>query len=79
MAAISTGAIPGRRPRVPGIAALAARQAAAHAKAVAQRLSGSALTIAGLACVDVGAFHAHTIAGWVVTGVTVLLLDWKLE
>jgi hypothetical protein len=79
MAAIGTGAIPGRRLRVPGIVALAARQTAEHAKAVAARLSGSALTIAGLGCVDVGAFHAHTIAGWVVTGLTVLLLDWKLE
>lgn len=78
MAAL-TGTIPAGRPRVPGVAALLARRAAEHAKAVAQRLSGSALTIAGLGCIDVGAFHAHTIAGWVVTGLSVLLLDWKIE
>lgn len=74
-----TGTIPARRPRIPAAITLVARRATAHAKAAAARLSGSVLTIAGLACFDVGAFEAHPIAGWVVTGVTVLVLDWKLE
>lgn len=48
-------------------------------QATAARLSGSLLTVTGLGCIDVGAFQANTIAGWITTGVTVLLLDWKLE
>lgn len=74
-----TGAIPARRTRVPGLLTLLARRTAAHAKATAQRLTGSTLTITGLACVDVGAFTAHTVAGWVVTGLSVLLLDYARE
>jgi hypothetical protein len=68
-----------RRPRIPRAVAHAARRFAAHAQATAARLSGSLLTCAGLGCIDVGAFEAHPIAGWITTGVTVLLLDWKLE
>ncbi len=68
-----------RRPHLPGALTRLARTAADHLQATAQRLSGSALTMAGLGCIDVGAFEAHPIAGWITTGVTVLLLDWKLE
>lgn len=68
-----------RRTRARVTAALLTRRAVTHAKTVAKRLSGSALTAAGLGLIDVGAFEAHPIAGWFVTGVTVLLLDWKLE
>ncbi|WP_280688385.1 MULTISPECIES: hypothetical protein [unclassified Kitasatospora] len=78
MAAV-TGWAPARRPRIPGALAAAARGTATHAKTATQRLSGSFLTIAGLGCFDVGAFTANTIAGWFVTGASVLLLDWKLE
>ncbi|MEV5957292.1 hypothetical protein AB0M11_26585 [Streptomyces sp. NPDC051987] len=70
---------PAPRPRVPAAITRLARQAADHALATAQRLSGSLLTAVGLGCIDVGAFEAHLIAGWITTGVTVLLLDWKLE
>jgi hypothetical protein len=76
-------AAPGRHPRGAGavrlLAQRAAKQAAQHLGAIAQRLSGSALTVAGLACFDVGAFEAHPIAGWITTGVSILTLDWKID
>jgi hypothetical protein len=68
-----------RRPRIPGAVVLLARRAADHAKATAARLSGSLLTAAGLGCIDVGAFEAHPIAGWVVTGISLMALEWTLE
>lgn len=68
-----------RRLRIPGAVTRFGLRAAAHVQATAARLSGSLLTMAGLGCIDVGAFEAHPIAGWITTGVTVLLLDWKLE
>jgi hypothetical protein len=74
-----TGWVPARRPRTPGAVAAAARRVADSAKTAANRLSGSLLTAAGLGCIDVGAFEAHPIAGWVVTGVTVLALDFKIQ
>jgi hypothetical protein len=74
------GEIPAaRRPRIPGAVMLLARRAADHAKTTAARLSGSLLTVAGLGCIDVGAFEAHPIAGWIVTGLSVLILDWKID
>lgn len=76
-------AAPGRHPRgasaVRQLAHRAAQQAGQHLAAAARRLSGSAVTALGLGCIDVGAFEAHPIAGWVVTGLSVLLLDWKLD
>ncbi|MEV7389615.1 hypothetical protein [Streptomyces sp. NPDC091215] len=68
-----------QRPRVADAITRLARHTADHARATAQRLSGSLLTAMGLGCIDVGAFEANTIAGWITTGITVLLLDWKLE
>lgn len=68
-----------RRPRIPAAAVLLARRAAAHVRATAARLSGSLLTVAGLGCIDVGAFEAHPIAGWITTGLSILTLDWKLD
>ncbi|NUQ95670.1 MAG: hypothetical protein HOY79_03620 [Streptomyces sp.] len=79
MAALTGDIRAPRRTRIPGAALAFARRAAAQVKAAADRLSGSVLTAAGLGCMDVGAFEANTVAGWFVTGVTVLLLDWKLE
>lgn len=67
------------RPRVPDAVTRLFRRTADHVQATACRLSGSVLTCAGLGCIDVGAFEAHPIAGWITTGVTVLLLDWKLD
>jgi hypothetical protein len=68
-----------KRPHIPSAVTNFFRRAADHAQATAARLSGSLLTATGLGCIDVGAFQANTIAGWITTGVTVLLLDWKLE
>lgn len=68
-----------KRLRVPGAVIHLASRAVTAVQATAARLSGSLLTATGLGCIDVGAFQANTIAGWITTGVTVLLLDWKLE
>lgn len=79
MAAV-TGYIPAaRKSRIAGALGTLGHRAGAHLKATGARLSGSILTAAGLACADTGAFLGSTIAGWVVTGASVLLLDWVLE
>lgn len=36
------------------------------------------LTVAGLGCVDVGVFTASTVAGWIVTGLTLILLEYMI-
>lgn len=36
-------------------------------------------TIAAFAAVDLGAFEASGPAGWIVTGLSVLFLDWKIR
>lgn len=78
--AVATSGIPAaRRPGIPGSVRLLANCAATHFRSTVERLGGSLLTAAGLGLVDVGAFEANPVAGWVVTGLSVLLLDWKLE
>ena len=52
------------------------RKLAAHATAVARE---HLPTFAAFAAVDYGAFQAAPAAGWIVTGVTVLLADWKIR
>ena len=79
MTAVISDVRPTRRLRVPDAVSRLAKRTATVVQDTAQRLSGSLLTMAGLGCIDVGAFEAHPIAGWITTGVTVLLLDWKLE
>ena len=79
MAAVISGVPARQRPRLLAAVKPLAARTAGHLATAAKRLSGSILTIAGLGCVDTGAFLGNTIAGWVVTGVTVLLLDWLLE
>ena len=37
------------------------------------------VTVAALASVDIGAFHGGQIAGWVVTGVSLLALDFAVR
>jgi len=68
-----------RRPRVPDAVTRFARRAVTHIQDTAARLSGSLLTAAGLGCIDVGCFEANTVAGWIVTGLSILALDWKLD
>lgn len=75
----ATAPAPSRPSRAATAALTLARRTGAHLQAIGRRLSGSALTAAGLGCIDVGAFEAHPIAGWVVTGITVLVFDWTLE
>jgi hypothetical protein len=49
------------------------------ARALGRRLAPNALTVAGLASIDMGAFYAHPVAGFMVTGVSLLVLDWKVD
>ena len=52
----------------------AGRLAAAVAKA-----REHVVTFAALAAVDVGAFHAATAAGWIVTGLSLLAADFAVR
>lgn len=36
------------------------------------------ITAAALASVDIGAFHGGEIAGWIVTGISLLALDFEI-
>ena len=56
-----------RRPGRPSRLAAAAAVARQHV-----------VTAAALASVDVGAFHAGPVAGWVVTGLSLLALDFAV-
>ena len=78
MAAV-TGTLPTRRPRVRDAVTVLAHRAAATLKTAADRLSGGVLTVAGLGCIDVGAFEANTVAGWITTGLSLLLLDYARD
>lgn len=44
-------------------------------KASLVRLTDIPLTVAGLGCVDAGVFTASTIAGWIVTGLSLVVLE----
>ena len=37
------------------------------------------VTVAALVSVDIGAFHGGQVAGWVVTGVSLLALDFAVR
>lgn len=49
--------------------------AAAAAPAVREHVA----TFTAMAAIDMGAFQASTAAGWIVTGLSVLVLDWKIQ
>lgn len=53
------------------------------ARAVATKMAAAVRehlpTIAALAAVDLGSFEACRPAGWIVAGVSVLLLEWKVR
>lgn len=64
-------------------ASVAAR---ARAKGKPGRLSAAlavarehVVTFAALASVDIGAFHAGQVAGWIVTGVSLAVLDFAVR
>jgi hypothetical protein len=74
---------PGRRSLIGKLgSAVAAR---ARAKGKPSKLAAAftvarqhVVTVAALASVDVGAFHGCQVAGWVVTGVSLLALDFAV-
>jgi hypothetical protein len=43
------------------------------------RLAPSILSIAGLGCIDTGVFQANTVAGWIVTGLSLLVLEYRVD
>lgn len=49
------------------------------AQRTASRLAPSALTIAGLGCIDTGVFTANPVAGWIVTGLSLLVLEYRID
>lgn len=73
------GVLPIRRPRHAGAVAMLARRAATSIKDTASRLSASILTVAGLGCVDTGAFLLHPVAGWMVTGLSLFALEFRID
>lgn len=73
------GVFPIRRPRHAGAVAMLARRTAASLKSTASRLSASVLTVAGLGCIDTGAFLLHPVAGWMVTGLSLFALEFRID
>lgn len=45
------------------------------ARPVAVNLLASPLTVAGLACADIGVFTASVTAGWIITGLSLFVLE----
>ena len=63
-----SGTLAGRRKARPGRVAAVVAKAREHV-----------VTFAALASVDTGAFHGGQVAGWVVTGVSLLALDFAVR
>ncbi len=79
VAAVS--AVPGRSLLGKASAALQARKRARGGRAAAllAAVREHVVTAAALVSVDVGAFHGGQVAGWVVTGVSLLALDFAVR
>lgn len=60
-------------------AAAALTRVRRSAQVTVGRLAPSVLSIAGLACIDVGVFDANTVAGWIVTGLSLLALEYRID
>ena len=56
-----------------------ARAARHRAAAAAGAVREHVLTMCGLAAIDVGLFHAGTVAGWIAVGVSLLVADFQLR
>ena len=56
------------------VASVAVRAATPH-KAAIRRLADIPLTVAGIGCVDFAAFHYVHMTGWLVTGLSFVLLE----
>ena len=63
-----------RRPLVPALRAFAQRVASPHRAALANLMS-MPLTLAGAGCIDTGVFYASTVAGWIITGLSLVVLE----
>jgi hypothetical protein len=65
------------------IAALNRPRSGKRAKALASRFGVAArehvTTVAAFASIDLGCFRASAVAGWIVLGVSLLLLEWKVR
>jgi hypothetical protein len=62
-----------------GRAAARLQSARAGLRRLTSRLAPSALTIGGLGCIDIGVFTANTIAGWIVTGLSLIVLEYRVD
>lgn len=56
------------------VAATTARLVRPHRAALAN-LASIPLTVIGAACIDIGVFTASVIAGWIITGLSLVLLE----
>jgi hypothetical protein len=54
------------------------RRLARPARPVAANLISIPLTLAGYACIDVGVFSASRVAGWIVTGISLMVLEHQI-
>lgn len=71
-------AVPGRKSRGVALRRVAGLVAEKAVKLAAQARV-NALTVAGIGSIDVGFFVANSVVGWIGTGISLLVLDWKFE
>ena len=82
---MTTAALPRVRRSLLGKLAVAAvarqrtRSAAGRLAAAAAKAREHVVTFAALASVDIGAFHICAAAGWIVTGLSLLALDFAVR
>lgn len=55
------------------------RKAAAFAARAALAVREHVTTLVALAAIDLGAFQASRVAGWIVLGVCLLIAEWKVR
>jgi uncharacterized MAPEG superfamily protein len=65
------------------LAALRVPRAGRRTRSLAARAAAAArehaTTLAAFAAVDLGAFEASRPAGWIVTGLSLLIVEWKVR
>lgn len=44
-------------------------------KPVLRNLASVPFTLAGAACIDIGVFKANVVAGWIVTGISLIVIE----
>jgi hypothetical protein len=55
-----------------------ARQIVSHASPVLRNLFSMPLSVLGYAAIDIGVFRASSIAGWIVTGLSLIWLEYLI-